>query len=107
MPSISQANVAAGTANALDGLKFRKIPARGALISLYASTAAAGGNVDLSSDDGVRSILDGAVCNIESSADVVDRDRDVLLVREPVGPGELFLAVNAQIVNFVLEIEYV
>lgn len=107
MPSIMDANVAAGTANALQGNKFEEVGPGGAIITLYASTAVAGGNVDLSVEGGQRDVLSGAEVNIESSADVVDVDRDLVLDREPVGPGKLFLAANDQIINFLLVIEEV
>lgn len=104
MPAIMRKNIAAGTANALDGLKFQNLP-RPALVSIYASTAVAGGNIDFAVDS--EDFLDGAQANIESSADVVDTDRDAILIREPVPSGKMFLAVNDQICNFLLVIEEV
>jgi len=103
MPTIARANVAAATANALDGLKFQDIQSPGALITLYASGPTAGGTIDYSV--GTEDFLDGGAFNIEASADVVDTDRDKLLDREPVPVGKQFLAVNLQIANFVLIIE--
>jgi len=103
VPAIAVKNVAAGTPNALDGLQFQDIPEPGALVSIFATTAVAGGNVDYRV--GTESFLQGAACNIESAADVVDTDRDQLLMREPVPAGKQFLAVNAQIVNFLVLIE--
>lgn len=102
MPAIALKNVAAGTSNALDGLKFQEL-LDGALISIWATTAVAGGNIDFSV--GNEDHLVGAELNIEESADTVDTDRDAVLLREPVAPGKMFLAVNAQICNFVLLIE--
>lgn len=102
MPAIALKNVAAGTANALDGLKFQNLPTP-SLITLYATTAVAGGNIDFSVDS--EDFLNAAQVNIEASADVVDVDRDLVLSREPVPAGKMFLAVNAQIVNFLLIIE--
>lgn len=104
MPGIMRKNVAAGTDNALEGLKFENLPGP-ALITLYATTAVAGGNVDFSVDS--EDFLKGAQVNIESSADVVDTDRDAVLLREPVPAGKMFLAVNDQICNFLLIIEEV
>lgn len=103
MPAIALKNVAAGTANALDGLKFRNIPQGGAFITLYASTAVAGGAVSLSVEN--EDVLASAQLNIEASADVVDTDRDLVLDRQPVPPGEMFLAIENQVVNFLLIIE--
>lgn len=102
MPAIMRKNVAAGTANALDGLRFQNLPAP-SLVTLYATTAVAGGNIDFSVDS--EEFLTAAEVNIEASADVVDTDRDVVLMREPVPAGKMFLSVNAQIVNFLLVIE--
>lgn len=103
MPAIMRKNVAAGTANALDGLKFQEIPPGGALVTLYASTAVAGGNINFSV--GSEDFLSAAAVNIEGTADVVDTDRDMVLMKEPVPPGKMFLAVNDQICNYLLIIE--
>lgn len=102
MPSIMLKNQAAGTANVLDGLKFQEL-LRPSLITIYATTAVAGGNIDFAV--GSEDFLDAAQVNIESSADVVDTDRDQVLMREPVPPGKMFLAVNAQICNVLVVIE--
>jgi len=102
MSSIMRKNVAAGTANDLDGLQFQDIPGP-ALVSIYATTAVAGGNIDYSV--GTERFLVGAVVNIEAAADVVDIDRDKVLDREPVPGGKQFLAVNAQICNYLVVIE--
>lgn len=102
MPTIALKNVAAGTANALDGLKFQELESA-SLISLYATTPTAGGNIDFAV--GSEDFCKAAEVNIEASADVVDPQRDVVLFKEPVPPGKMFLAVNDQIVNFTLIIE--
>jgi len=103
MPAIALKNVAAGTANALDGLQFQDIPEPGALVSIFATTPTAGGNIDYRI--GTESFLQGAEVNIEIAADVVDTDRDQILMREPVASGKQFLAVNAQIGNLLVLIE--
>lgn len=103
MPSIRLSNTAAATANAVDGLQFQDIPAPGALVSIYASTAVAGGNISFSV--GTERFLVDASVNIESSADVVDTDRDMVLDREPVPAGKMFLAVNSQVCNTLTVIE--
>lgn len=103
MPAIALKNIAAGTANALDGLQFQDIPQPGALVTIYATTAAAGGNIDYRV--GTESFLQAAALNIEASADVVDSDRDLVLDREPVPPGKQFLSVNAQAANALVIIE--
>lgn len=104
MPAIRLSNVAAGTDNALEGKKFEDLPGP-ALISIYASTAVAGGLIDFSVDS--EDFLKSASVNIESSADVVDTDRDQVLFREPVPAGKMFLAVSSQICNLLVVIEYV
>jgi len=103
MPSIALKNVAAATANALNGLQFEDIPAGGALVTIYASTPTAGANIDYKV--GTEDFLDGAEVNIEIAADVVDTDRDLVLNREPVPSGKQFLAVNGQIANLLVVIE--
>lgn len=104
MPSISLKNVAAGVANALDGLQFQEILEPGALVTIYASTPTAGGNINY--DIGSESFLNAAQVNIEGSADVVSANGvDLILDREAVPPGKQFLAVNAQICNVLVIIE--
>lgn len=104
MPAIKLNNVAAGTANALDGLKFQQLPGP-SLVSVYGSAAVAGGNIDFAVDS--EDFLKGAQLNIEASADVVDVQRDILLDREPMPAGKMFLAVNDQICNVLVVIESV
>lgn len=104
MPSIMRRNVAAGTANDLDGLQFQDIGVP-SLVTIYASTAVAGGNIDYSV--GNTRYLVAAAVNIEGAIDVVDRTRDKVLDREPVPPGKQFLGVNAQVCNYDVVIEEV
>jgi len=103
MPSIKLMNVAAGTANAVDGLQFQDIPVPGALVSIYGSTPTTGALIDYSV--GTERFLVDAATNVEDSADVVDTQRDMILDREPVPAGKQFLAVNAQIANVLIVIE--
>jgi len=103
MPSIRLSNVAAGTANALDGLQFQDIPEPGALVSIYATTPIAGGLISYSV--GTERFLVDASVNIEAAADVVDTQRDMILDREPVPAGKQFLAVDTQVGNVLLVIE--
>lgn len=103
MPSIKKVNQATST-NAVNGLKFQEIPAPGALLSLYASAVTAGDTIGLSV--GSEDVLVDAEPNLESSADVVDTDRDQILFQEPVGPGKIFMPITAAVaVNFTLVIE--
>jgi len=104
MPSISLKNVAAATANALDGLQFQNIPDGGALVTIYASTPTAGGTIDFSV--GTEQFLSLCEVNIEGSADVVNTNVDMVLDREPVPAGKMFLPVNTQIGNVLVVIEY-
>ena len=103
MPSIRLSNVAAGTANALDGLQFQDIPEPGALVTIYASTAVALGLISYSV--GTERFLVDASINIEQSADEVDTNLDMILDREPVPAGKQFLAVDAQVGNVLVVIE--
>ena len=103
MPSIRLSNVAAGTANALDGLQFQDIPEPGALVTIYASTAVALGTISYSV--GTERFLVAASINIEQSADEVDTNLDMILDREPVPAGKQFLAVDGQVANLLVVIE--
>jgi len=103
MPSIRRSNIAAGTANDVDGLQFQDIPEPGALITIYASTAVAAGNIDYSV--GTERFLVAASVNIEQNADEVNSNVDLILDREPVPAGKQFLAVNAQVCNYLIVIE--
>jgi len=106
MPSISRKNVAAGTANALDGLPFQVIEDPGAIVTLYGSGPTAG--IAFGYSVGNERFLVAGEANIEGSADVVSGGPggvDMLLDREPVPAGKQFLSVEAQIGNFLLVIE--
>lgn len=102
MPSIRRSNVAAGTANALDGLQFQDIQVP-SLVSIYASTPTAGGLI--SYGIGSERLMVDAYLNTEIVADAVDTSRDMVLDREPVPPGKQFLQVDTQIANFLVVIE--
>ena len=105
MPAIKRVNVAT-TTDALANRKFKVIPPRGALISLFAAGVTAGDTLSLSV--GNQEVVVDAEPNIEASADVVDTDRDAILVNERVPGGELFLPITATTaVNFLLLIDYV
>jgi len=103
MPSIRLSNIAAGVANALDGLQFQDIPEPGALVTIYASTAVALGTISYSV--GTERFLALASINIEGSADVVSTDVDMVLDREPVPAGKQFLSVEGQVANMLVVIE--
>jgi len=103
MPSIRLNNIAAGTANALDGLQFQDIPEPGALVTISASTAVALGLISYSV--GTERFLVNAAPNIELSADVVLADSDMIMDREPVPAGKQFLAVDDQVCNVLVVIE--
>lgn len=103
MPSIRLSNIAAGVANALDGLQFQDVPDPGALVSIYASTAIAGGTISYSV--GTERFLVAASVNIEKSADEVNTNADMILDREPVPAGKQFLAVDGQVANLLVVIE--
>jgi len=49
--------------------------------------------------------LEHALPRGRSSADEVQRWRDLILDREPVPAGKQFLAVNAQVCNYLIIIE--
>jgi len=103
MPAIRLSNIAAGVANALDGLQFQDIPEPGALVTIYASTAVALGTISYAV--GTERFLVLASINIEGSADVVSTDVDLVLDREPVPAGKQFLSVEGQVANLLVIIE--
>jgi len=102
MPSI-RVNNAAIQANAVDGLQFQDIPAGGALVTIYGSTAVALGLISYSV--GTERFLVDAGVNVEQNADEVNTQTDMVLDREPVPAGKQFLAVAAQVCNFLIVIE--
>lgn len=102
MPSIRLSNLGV-QANALDGLQFQDIPEPGALVTIYASTAIALGEISYSV--GTERFLVDASINIEGSADVVNTEVDMVLDREPVPAGKQFLAVQLQVANVLVVIE--
>lgn len=102
MPSIRLSNQGV-QANALDGLQFQDIPEPGALVTIYASTAVALGEISYSV--GTERFLVDASINIEQSADEVNTDSDMVLDREPVPAGKQFLAVQLQVANVLVIIE--
>lgn len=102
MPAIKRVNVAT-TTDALQGLKF-KVQGNPALVSLFASGVTAGDEISFSV--GSREVLVNAEPNIEASADVVDIDRDAILIQERVPAGEYFIEITATTaINFLLVID--
>jgi len=102
MPAIKRVNVGT-TTDALNGLKF-KVQSRPALVTLFATCVTATDTISFAV--GSSEIVVNASPNIESSADVVDNDRDGILFQERVPPGEYFIAITATTaVNFLLVID--
>ena len=96
-------NQAAGSTNVASGLTFEQIPPPGALVTIYATTAAAGGTISFAVDQ-ERYLVDAAV-NIEGAADVIDTDRDLVMDREPVSAGQIFASSASQVTNWLIVIE--
>lgn len=92
--------------DALATRKFNIIPARGALVSMFASCVTSGDTVGLSV--GEKEIVpSNTQPNIEVSADVIDTSRDQLLNAEPVPAGQLYAPVAVTTaLNFQLNIRY-
>lgn len=104
MPAIKVTNQASST-NALANNQFKTIQ-RPSLLTVYASCVTATDTLSLSV--GTKQIIVNANPNIESSADVVDIDRDLILFREPAPLGDMTLAITATTaVNFLIRIEEV
>jgi len=103
MPAISRV-VAAATQDALTGLKFKTL-LEPALVTLAISSATAGEDASFSVDS--REFLSQGEINLEVANEVVDMERDVLLLQEVVPAGEMFLAIPvvAATVQFRLLIE--
>lgn len=103
MPSIKR-TITAAVDDALLGLKF-KTQAVPALVSLYASSSAAGESLSFSV--GSQEFLNNGEINLEAADRVIDTDRDALLLQEPVPPGEYFINVPtvAGDMTFLLIIE--
>ncbi len=92
MPSIKRSAIAA-TGDALNGLKF-KTHTRPTLVTLAASAAAVGGRLSYSVGSEKQLAVD-AEANLEVANQVVDAQRDLILMREPAPPGEHFLDITA------------
>lgn len=106
MPSLRFA-VNAVTDDSLSNRKFSVVPARGAILNLWASCATVDDAFGLSIGD--RDIMvTGSIMNIESSADVIDTDRDQLVFNEIIGGGQLFLPVSVVTaeVQFLIHLRY-
>jgi len=105
MPAIKVVNQATA-ANAANGLQFNTIGPNGAFVTLIASGVTAGDTIGLTV--GGQPVIDSVngQPNIEISADVGDVSRDLMIEREPVPPGEIFLPVTVTTaINWHLIIE--
>jgi len=103
MPTI---RAAGGTsADLFSNLKFADIPASGAILNAWSSSVTNGDVVGLSVGD--RDIMVSSEVNIESSADVIDTDRDQMIFNEVVGGGHIFVptTVNTEL-QILVHIRY-
>jgi len=91
MPAIKRMNQG-DSGNAASALQFNTLPPGGGYVSLYAAGVTVLDNIGLTV--GSKPVTDLADVNIEISADVVDVSRDMVVFREPVPAGEIFLPVN-------------
>lgn len=96
MPVIRR-TIAAASENAVQGLRFSNMD-RASLISVYASTPTEGEKISVGVND--LNVLESGVVNVESASTVVDVQRDQVLFREPVGAGQLVVAVPAVAADF-------
>lgn len=105
MPSL-RFRVSATTTDTMANRKFNVVPARGAVINVWGAAVTATDSWGLSIGD--RDIIvNGAVLNIEASADVVDTDRDQVIFNEIVGGGQLFMPVTVTTeAQFLVAIKY-
>jgi len=88
-----RARVTATTANALQNQKFAIIGGNGAVINLWGCGVSATDDIGLSIGS-TEILAQGTDINIESSADVIDTDRDQLIFNAVVGPGQLYMPVT-------------
>lgn len=104
MPTIRK-RVTATTNNALSAEKFRYVGGRGAVVNLWACGVTATDDIGLAINSR-DIILAGTDINIESSADVIDTDRDQILYNEVIEPGELYAPVTVTTeMQFLLSIK--
>lgn len=92
MPSISlnrTSGAAESPANILDGLKFSKMDVP-SLVSVFASCSLETTVIDVSVDS--QDFLKAGAVNLEASSGVLDTDRDLLINRELMPAGQLFLS---------------
>ncbi len=92
MPSIKRSGIVA-TGDALNGLKFKQ-HTRPTLVTLAAVTSVVGGRLSYSIGSDKQLVVD-AEANLEVGNQVVDAQRDLILVREMAPPGEHFLDITA------------
>jgi len=103
MPVIKLLNVAT-TVNAVANLQFSTIGPLGALLTLFAAGVTVGDVISLTV--GGKNLVDLGQPNIEISADVVDTDRDLLILREPAPPGDILMPITVTTaMGFILIIE--
>lgn len=104
MPVIRNMNQATAT-DALASKQFNVIPRLGAVITVYASCVTSGDVIGL--QVGEKTVIPADYQpNIESSADVIDVNRDRVLT-ERVPAGQMYLSVTATTaVNVQINITY-
>jgi len=103
MPAIKRV-ITAATQDALANLKFAT-QSTPALVSLFASSATAGEDLSFSVDS--NEFISQGEINLEIANEVVDTERDGILVQEQVPAGQYFLRVPvvAATVQFLLVID--
>ena len=100
MPCIKR-SITAATENALEGLKF-SVQNGPSLVTLLASTPTAGETLSFSVNN--EDIVVDAIVNPESASQVVDTDRDVILMQEAVPAGKFYLRVPSVTADFTYQI---
>jgi hypothetical protein len=98
--------VSATTTDALSNRKFNVIPAGGAILNMWASTATAADDFGLSVGDR-DVVVQGTPINLESANEVIDTDRDQVVFQEIVGPGQMFLPATVTAdSSFLIHLRY-
>lgn len=105
MPSL-RFRVSTTTPDAMSNRKFNIIPAGGAVLNVWGAGVTATDSFGVSVGD--RDIMvDGSVLSIESSADVINVDRDQLVFNEIVDGGQIFLPVTVTTeAQFLIHLRY-
>lgn len=105
MPSL-RFRVSSTTTDALANRKFAVVPGPGAILNVWASSVTTTDTFGLSVGD-KEIMVNGSLMNVESAADVIDSDRDHLVINEVIPGGQMFLPVTVTTeAQFLIHLRY-